>query len=184
MAQQQVPAARRITDPESIDGRLVQSAIFKVGARKFSFRRSLQLIREKCLRFAVHLHECGSHAALRPLRGRTWFWLGNRDAALFFDETQCVRKFAALHLHYKMENVAAFPAAEAIKNLLDRRNRKRRRFFLVERAKPAEILARFLKADVFAHNPNDVGLLLDPLRSAACFSHRIEIRSSKSENRS
>ena len=87
------------------------------------------------------------------------------------DETQGVGKFAALHLHHKIENVAAFPAAETVKNLLDRRDGERWCLFLVERAKPAEILASFLEADVFADNPNDVGLLLDPFGSGTRFRH-------------
>jgi hypothetical protein len=41
----------------------------------------------------------------------------------------------------------------------------------MKRAKPAEILSRFLEAHVFAYNPNNVGLLLDPLRSGTRFRH-------------
>src|SRR5690348_13116921 len=43
----------------------------------------------------------------------------------------------------------------------------------MERAKPAEIFSRFLEAHVFADNPNNVGLLLDPLRSGTRFCHQI-----------
>jgi len=41
----------------------------------------------------------------------------------------------------------------------------------VERAEPAEILTGLLEAHIFADNPNNVGLLLDSLRSGTCFRH-------------
>ena len=41
----------------------------------------------------------------------------------------------------------------------------------MERAEPAEIFAGFLQANVFADNPNNVGLLLDSLRSGTRFRH-------------
>src|ERR1700738_1404922 len=41
----------------------------------------------------------------------------------------------------------------------------------MERTKTAEIFAGFLEAHIFAHNPNNVGLLLDPLGSRTSFGH-------------
>src|SRR6267142_5049046 len=140
MAQQQIAATRCVTDSESIDRRLVHSAVFQIGARELPLRRSLELIDEERLRFAVHLYQSCPHAALGTLRRRTGLWLGNRDAALFRDQAQCVWKFAALHFHHEIKNVAALAAAETIKNLFDRRNGERGSLFLMERAKPAEIL--------------------------------------------
>lgn len=37
----------------------------------------------------------------------------------------------------------------------------------------AEILAGFLQADVFAHNPNDIGLLFYALGNGSGFGHRL-----------
>src|SRR5216683_2881109 len=171
MPQQQVAAARRVANSETLDRRFVQAAVLEVRARELSLRRSLQLLYEQRLRFPVHLHQRCPHAALRAFRGRTGLRFGNRYAALFRDQTQCVRKFAALHFHHEIENVSALAAAETVENMLDRGNRERRRLFLMERAKPAEILSRFREAQVFAYNPNNVGLLLDPLRSGTSLRH-------------
>src|SRR5260370_20436410 len=171
MTRQEVAAARRVANSETLDRRFVHAAIFEIRARELSFRRPLQLLHEQRLRFAVHLQQPCPHAALRAFRRRTGLRLRNRDAALFRHQTQRTRKFAALHFHPKIENIPALAAAETVENLLDGGNRERRRFFLMERAKPAEILSRFLEAHVFADNPNNVGLLLDPLRSGTRFRH-------------
>src|SRR5260370_34155166 len=171
MQQQQVAAARRVANSETLDRRFVHAEIFEIRARELSFRRPVQLLHEQRLRFPVHLHQRCPPAGLRAFRGRTGLRFGNRYAALFRDQTQCVRKFAALHFHHEIENVSALAAAETVENLLDGGNRERRRLFLMESAKPAEILSRFLEAHVFAYNPNNVGLLLDPLRSGTRFRH-------------
>jgi len=48
--------------------------------------------------------------------------------------------------------------------LLDRADAERRRFLLMKRTQPAEILAAFFQAHVFADDPDDVRLLLDAIR--------------------
>jgi hypothetical protein len=41
----------------------------------------------------------------------------------------------------------------------------------MKRAKPQKILSALLQAHVLAYDADDVRLLLDPIREAACFRH-------------
>ena len=69
-----------------------------------------------------------------------------------------------LHLPDKIENIAAFAATKAIENLFDGMHGEGRRFFLMEWAQAAEILAAFFQAHVFADHANDVRLLFYAIR--------------------
>ena len=96
--------------------------------------------------------------------GRAFARLGYRNAALCSDGPYRFRKSAAIHLHDEFENVAALTTAEAVIELLHGMDGKRRRFFLMEGAEAAEILAGFFQAHVFANDADNVRLLFDALR--------------------
>ncbi len=62
---------------------------------------------------------------------------------------------------YKTENVSFGAAAEAVVTLTFRRDEKRRRFLVVERAFRLVVFSGFLKFDVRRKHINDRKLLLD-----------------------
>src|SRR5262249_44988583 len=77
--------------------------------------------------------------------GRLLLGPRNGDAAFFGDELHRFGKLALLDVHDEVENVATLVAAEAVENLLDRRNRERRSFFLMKPAKTSAVSARFIR---------------------------------------
>ncbi len=164
MAQQRVAAARRVSDSETLNAVLIQSAVLKVRPRRLSFQRPFELLHEETLRLAVHLDQEGPLLILFTLLRRTLFLPRNGDAAFFRYDTNRFGKRTLLHLHHKFENVSAHAASEAVINLLRRMHCERRRLFRMERTQPGKILAALFQADVLADDPNDVRLLLYPIR--------------------
>ena len=164
MAQQSVATARRVSDSEPRDGVLIQPAVLQIGPRCFSFQRPFELLHKKSLRLAVHLNQQGSLLILFALLGRALLLPGNGDPALLRHDANRFGKCALLHFHHKLENVPAHAASEAVINLFRRMHRERRRFFRMEGTQPGKILPAFFQADVFADNPDDVRLLLYPIR--------------------
>ncbi len=157
-------ARRRIAQSELIDGAPVKPSILKVCSRYFSFSCFIQLSAEEICSIFVHLDQvwpvmlCSSFFSRPRPRLRDW------NAALFRDQLHSFGKFALLHSHDEVVDVAALAAPEAIENLFDRRNCEGRRLFLVKRTEPAEVLAGFFQPDVFPHHADDVRLLLHLLR--------------------
>src|SRR5579864_2215055 len=112
----------------------------------------------------MHFDQRGALLIFAALLGRTFARLRNADAAFFSDGAHRFRKRGLVHLHHELKNVAALAAAEAVVKLLGGVNGEGRRFFLMEWAKAAEILAAFFQANVFADDADDVRLLLDAIR--------------------
>src|SRR5205807_7448506 len=119
MAQQRIAAARRVANSEAHDCILIQSAILKIRPRRFSLQRAFELLHEKSLRLAVHFHEDRALLVLFALLGRTLLLPRNRDPAFLRDNLYGLGKFALLHVHDEVVDVAAFAAAEAVENLFD-----------------------------------------------------------------
>ena len=124
----------------------------------------MKLPRKKRRRFAVHLDERRALLILAALFRRTLARPWNRDAAFFGDSSDRLGKRALIHLHHEFENVAAHAAAKAVIDLPHRMHGKGRRLFLMEWARPREILPRLLQAYVFADHADNVRLLFHPLR--------------------
>ncbi len=167
MTQQRIAAARRVSNSETRDRILIETAILEIRPRRFAFECPFELFHEKSLCLAVHFHENGALLVFLPLFRRTLLLPRNGDPAFFRDHRDHLHglgKFALLHVHHEVVHVAALAAPEAIENLLDGRDRERRSLFLVKRAKPAEIFPGFLQTDVFANNANDVRLLFYAIR--------------------
>ncbi len=160
LAQQRIAAARRVTNSETSDRILIEPAILEIRPRCFPFRRSFELLHEKSLRLAVHFHQHRTLLILFPLLRRALFLPRNGDPAFLRDHLHGLGKFALLHVHHEVVHVAALATPEAVENLFDGRDREGWSLFLVKRAKPAEVFPRFLQADVFADNANNVRLLL------------------------
>jgi hypothetical protein len=68
-----------------------------------------------------------------------------------------------LMLHHKCDRVAAFTTPKTFEYLFRGRNRKRRRLFIVKRAKPEVIGTSFLQLHKFPHHINDVDAVRDLL---------------------
>ena len=122
------------------------------------------MAREKCRRFAVHLHQRAALLIFAALLGRPLARFRNRYAAFFRDGSNGFRERGLFQFHYEFENVAARSAAEAVINLFHRMHGEGRRLLLMKGAQAGEILPTFFQAHVFADHANDVRLLLHPLR--------------------
>src|SRR5262245_425730 len=164
MAKQQVASAGRVADCEPRNRVAIKPAVFEVGARGFSFERAFELLDEVRLRFPVNFKKYPALLIFAALFGRTLFRAGKRDAAFLGNDPHGFGKWAFLHLHHKLEDVAALAAAETMVNLPGRMHVEGRRLFRVKRAKAAEILPGFFQLDVFAYDADDIRLLLDLLR--------------------
>src|SRR6266571_2485974 len=164
MSQQRVAAARRVSDAETCDGILVQSAILEVRPRRLPFQCPLKLFHKKRLRFAMHLHQNGALLTLFSLLRRTILLSRNRNPAFFRDDADGIRERTFFHLHDELENVPALTTAEAVINLAHRMHVERWRLLRMERTQPAEILPGLLELDVFPHHADNVRLLLHLLR--------------------
>ncbi len=163
-AQQNIAAARRVPDSKLIDRGFVEATIFQIGARDLALRRAFELLREKRLRYAMHLDQRGALLVFFAFFGRALSGLRDCDAAFLRDDPNRFRERALFHFHDEFEDVAADTAAEAVVNLFGGMHSERRRLFRVERAQAREILAALFQAHVFADNADDVRLLLYAIR--------------------
>src|SRR5204863_201770 len=136
LTQQRVSAARRVSNSKARNGILIQSAIFEISSRRFSFQRPFELLHEKSLRLAVHLDKEGSLLILFALLRRTFLLPRNGDAAFLRYDANRLGELALLHLHHEFENVPSHAASKAVINLLRRMHGKRGRLFRVERTQP------------------------------------------------
>ena len=171
MPQQSVAAAWRVTNAKPGDRVFVQAAVLEIRARRFAFERPFELLDEERLRLAVHFDEGGALLIFFALLAGAFFGPGNGDSAFFRDEPHRFGKLALFHFHDEVVDVAAFAAAETVEDLFDRRNGERWSFFLMKGTEPAEILARFFQADVFAHHADDVRLLFHFFGNRSRFRH-------------
>ena len=101
----------------------------------------MQLAREKRGGFAVHFDESRALLIFLALFRRAFARPRYCDAAFFRNGAHGFGKRGFFQLHYELEDVAAFAAAETVINLLGGVNREGRSFFLMERTKAGEILA-------------------------------------------
>src|SRR5207249_294170 len=83
-----------------------------------ALHRCFKLPLKKYGGFPVQFNQRGTLRLFPALVRRSFPSLWQRDAAFFGDRADGLRKFAAIHLHHELENVAARPAAEAVINLL------------------------------------------------------------------
>src|ERR1700739_1289543 len=88
----------------------------------------------------------------------------NRYAALFCDRAHSIQKLDLVHLHHKLEHVAARSTSKAVINLPDRMHGERRGLFVVEWTQPREILPGLFQTDVFPYHADNVRLLLYTIR--------------------
>src|SRR5215469_9830321 len=101
------------------------------------------------------------------LRLARFFWrrvadFRHGDAELLSHDMHGFGEGDVLNLLDESEDIASSVAAEAVKELVAGVDGERRRLFLVERAESQVILgAAFAQLDVVAHDPDDIGLLLD-----------------------
>src|SRR5690348_15295675 len=164
MAQERVTGGRRVTEAEAGDRVRIESAVFKISARDFSFVTGIEDASEERGSFAVHFDERRALLIFAALFGRSFARFGNGNAAFGRNGANCFGKSAPVHFHDEFENVAAFAAAEAVIELLHSVNGKGRRLFLMKRTQAAEILAGFFQAHVLADDSDDVRLLLYAFR--------------------
>jgi hypothetical protein len=134
----------------------------------------VQLAREERGGFAVHFNQGRALLIFFALFGGAFARSRNRDATFFGDSAHGFGERGFFQLHHELEDVAAFAAAETVVDLLGGVNRERGSFFLMERAKTGEILARLFEAHVFADDADDVRLLLYTIRETSRFCHRIK----------
>ena len=163
-AKERVAAAGSIADAELLDDFFGDAAIFEIGAGDFAFGSVFEVLGEKCSARRDGFRRERALLIFAAFFGRAIARCRNGDAAFFGDNADGFGKRALFHFHDKFEDVAADVAAEAVVDLAQGMNVKRRRFLGVERAESAKILPRLLQLDVFADHANDVRLLLNTIR--------------------
>ena len=107
-----------------------------------------------------------------PVFGRG-FILRDLHAVLLRQVFHSLDKGHAGVVHQKADGVAVFAAAKAVVELFGRADRKRRRFFAMERAQPHEIGAPFFELHVAAHNLHHVRAGEEFLEKALRDGHKV-----------
>ena len=140
---------------ESRDDFPRQASVLEIAARRAALRRGAKLRGEKLLRDLVDFVKRRAQAGvgIGSLRAPG---LPNRHANLFRHLAERLRKRQILDEHHELEDVASHAAAETVEDLLDRMNRERRGFLLMERAQAHPVGARLSQLDVVAEDANDV----------------------------
>ena len=114
--------------------------------------RGLELRVEKARRVPVEREQ-----ALAFFRAGVVRLLGQLHARAVGQKGHRLREREILDLHDEADDAAALAAAEAVVDLLVRRDGKRRRLFAVKRAEPEEVRPAFFRqAHVAAHDVDDV----------------------------
>ena len=143
MRERPVPALGRVSQAKRFYRLLLKPALFQI----------IQNVPALCKFRFVKLHGFFQQEKISPA-------LGQKMRVLFFQnhpgsgsqKLQGLRKIHPLNFFYKSENIAALGTSEAVPDVAGGRDIKRRRLFVMKRAKGLKILPGLDQAHIGAHH--------------------------------
>jgi hypothetical protein len=152
---------RGVTDAESVDDILGQAASGKVFASSGTFGTAEALL-EKCNRTLVDFDQHRTQLGFLCFSGTAVAKFGKRNPELLGHRSHSFREGDIFDLLDEAKDVSRNATSKTVKELAGSVDGKRRRFFVVEGAKPREILRPgLLELDVVANDADDIRLLLN-----------------------